>query len=1122
MEAPKVLTISDLLQQSRPLTGAASLHSSLPSLPPILSIPSSSSSSRKQQTPNPNPNPRLLPPLDHPAIIIGTLTLASPDQSSPSDRSGSCSRNHCFSFSDASSSICCDVLELDVRIIGRKIHVLAWNYIPFKCGGGFLEIIRWGSPESISGLTRCLNLRSLPLTLDSYSVCKDSLKARYSVYGLLESISPVSVVPCTIGVSNLQGRPDTNSGDPRNLLGFLAQIRICECRLCKLKDSSIDLIDNVGGHNSHSFTHSAFIYFSGSASSWHPMISKLVGNILSLSGLKKKLIFMGKEESDLIYVTTEKSLLHISKLSSIRLSFKKTDIVGKGELSDYTGIVKGIYVQGMLVELDEEVWLLLTDELLTAPHSLRVGALVSVKNAHFVNPLFSWTKMLILGACHRTSIVVESYSPKESRCHMVSQSQSLLGKFIGSLAFAARVWVLLVIVCLRKKFSGILSDKEILGSKHREGLAQVYASSHLSSSVFQSRHGVFKEFCKHGLCGCCNESGFDELKLVVPILNFLHHCETTWTRAQLQLENDSRISSYKNQHSPRSCNCKGRSYSQSIRRVFSSEDTGFVLLGSLKISPYSGRLQLTDATGSIDVVIPGLPSTWDVDGFYEVKDYSIVMEAIPEESEHLELLDNQPFSCRSIFHSVPMTRVTNLAVYVYFNWRNAVCRNLSLHHFKDWKVDFREIENGRFHLLCVTHKYPVLQKFQGENVISNRSSLFVEAIILPWDLFLCGKNEGTLPTKISKDELEKPMERNTCKIYQDYVSYKRCRMDHASSGELSSGFVDYSSVAGEGSCCDQNDYFSISRKFNQEWRTCSSSLLEISCLAVISGIDDSLFSSGILYYKKANANGGVGAQKVLLEFNSDSFFKFQFLQIGGFYIAEHQEDEIFCKLNGSYNVGDGKVRVTSGTCLWSLSFFSDGGFPNTDPLHGHSFCDICISNIRVLSGGSVQTELPFQQSTGKILKTSSDICLQLSANAMRLFELDLKALVEDLTKPCVKQEQASNVSLCGVTLMNVSARPFGTADSGCMLPKGNLISLHGHVVAVHSFDGSSLDGQLEFGEVNQLRFFQELTSICIHIGVDNYIVRISGALSKSAYPVGFGPGVRATFHRILESRMNFH
>ena len=37
-----------------------------------------------------------------------------------------------------------------------------------------------------------------------------------------------------------------------------------------------------------------------------------------------------------------------------------------------------------------------------------------MRNVHFVDPKFSWTKVVILGACVRTSIIVESFSPLET------------------------------------------------------------------------------------------------------------------------------------------------------------------------------------------------------------------------------------------------------------------------------------------------------------------------------------------------------------------------------------------------------------------------------------------------------------------------------------------------------------------------------------------------------------------------------------------------------------------------------------------------------------------------------------------------------------------------------------
>ncbi|MCI12279.1 CST complex subunit CTC1-like, partial [Trifolium medium] len=42
-------------------------------------------------------------------------------------------------------------------------------------------------------------------------------------------------------------------------------------------------------------------------------------------------------------------------------------------------------------------------------------------------------------------------------------------------------------------------------------------------------------------------------------------------------------------------------------------------------------------------------------------------------------------------------------------------------------------------------------------------------------------------------------------------------------------------------------------------------------------------------------------------------------------------------------------------------------------------------------------------------------------------------------------------------------------------------------------------------------------SFCIHVSVDNNIVNIYGSINKDAFPTGFGPGVTATFHRILDA-----
>lgn len=240
-----------------------------------------------------------------------------------------------------------------------------------------MEIIRWSFPDSENGRPRCLDGDSFPLAPSSSRGCENRSKSRYRLHGSLESVSPISVNPCTSGDSNSRSTTGSNSKPAFNIRGFLVRILVCECRLCNSKESFTILNCSVQEQNAHNFTKPVIVYFCGSASSWHPVIVKLIGKVVTISGLKKKLVYIGNEESILMYVTSEKSYLHVPRFQEKFVPGNQTYAEGKGECGSYTGIVKGVYMQGMVVELDHEVWLLLTSHLFTAPHSLRIGALVS-------------------------------------------------------------------------------------------------------------------------------------------------------------------------------------------------------------------------------------------------------------------------------------------------------------------------------------------------------------------------------------------------------------------------------------------------------------------------------------------------------------------------------------------------------------------------------------------------------------------------------------------------------------------------------------------------------------------------------------------------------------------------
>ncbi|XP_030950352.1 CST complex subunit CTC1 isoform X1 [Quercus lobata] len=1055
---PKLLTISDLIHRNRPITATSSLHSRLPGRP--ISPKPKPKPKHKPKPPNPthlNPNPKTLTPLNNPATMIGTLTLpinTSPSNPNPNFRCPY-NNNNCLQFSDDSASICCDVLDLDVRIIGKKIRVLAWNFIPLKRGGWFLEIIKWSFLESSGpGLGRCSNVDTFPLVSGSSSTTTDAdPKAWHRIHGALEFISPVSVVPC-----NKRG---VNS----SLRGFLLQVIACECKLCSSKSSKLGLNDSIREHDTHSYTKPVFVYFCGSASFWHPVIVKLIGKIVMVSGLNMKLVYIGKKESRLMYVTTEKSALHLCRLSKKWALREKRVMEGKGECGSYKGVIRGVYMEGMVVELDNEVWLLLTEHLLTPPHSLRVGALISVRNVHFVNPKFSWKKMLILGACFKTSIVVESFSPLETGSHVVSQLQSMLGKFVESLVFSARLWVLLVISCFGKKFAG-MTNEEILGSKHKEGLAQVYASLHLPPPAFRSRHGSFVEVCNHDQCGCGSEVHSNNLKLVMPISSFICHCEATWMR-MLQRENDCKNICENNQFNLQSC--EGRFYGRSIKKIITSEDMGISLLGSLKVI-----------------------------------DYSLIIEGEPHLIDHLGLLDNESVSCRSIFQCIPLARDINLAVYIYFHLRDATCRNLPFYPCIDKKDDFEKLEGGAFHLLRVTHKFPVLHKLNGDMAVSNTSSLFVEAIILPWDLFLNGDG---LPTKVSMEQLEEPMECCAGENYQEHASLKRRKIDHASIKALSAAVMYDCSKPDHGLSSCSNSY----AQFNEELMSCNlSSYQKISCLITVRGVNcNSMVSSGTLQCTSSSLNGGGGcrpsARKVLLEIKSESFFKYQFLQIGGYYITKHHGDDSFCKKGSGY-VSDAKVLLNSGIHMWSLSYAFDEVFPDSNSSDHRVFSSSTFSNNEALSENKLEHLQVFTENSPS---TCSDVHIIFPANVRDILEANLGGLEDGLVKPIVPPKEITNDSLS-----------MASTDCSCLFPEGNLSSLRGQVVSFYSMDHSSIDAHLScesLGDILQTRFFQGvIRSFCIHVLVDHHIVRICGSLNKRAIPIGFGPGAYATFHRILD------
>ncbi|KAJ0770526.1 putative CST complex subunit CTC1, plant protein [Helianthus annuus] len=54
------------------------------------------------------------------------------------------------------------------------------------------------------------------------------------------------------------------------------------------------------------------MYFCGSALVWYSAMSRLIGGTVLISGMKKKIVFLREGKSLMMYVSTEKAIIHVS------------------------------------------------------------------------------------------------------------------------------------------------------------------------------------------------------------------------------------------------------------------------------------------------------------------------------------------------------------------------------------------------------------------------------------------------------------------------------------------------------------------------------------------------------------------------------------------------------------------------------------------------------------------------------------------------------------------------------------------------------------------------------------------------------------------------------------------
>ncbi|KAL0916542.1 hypothetical protein M5K25_014063 [Dendrobium thyrsiflorum] len=1034
MAEVRIITISDLLSLSLPLTGATALSLSLSSCSPPLK-------KHKHQPPqvieaesltnllscNNHLNPELFfTPFKCPVILVGTVDLPT----DPSD--------HFFSFCDGSSSVSSAILDLDLRIIGCKIYVLAWNFLPFKDRrGGLLEVIRWSTFSPSLAMPKDMSILSLRKGVE--------LSSKKGVVGFLRSVSPVFTVPCR------------NTGSGSDSIGFLAELFTCKCNLCS-KSFSMDRFGySLWNQNSHCFDVSEFVYFLKPSSGWRLPLAKLVGKVIMVSGLKRKMIFVGEKISYAMYVTPLETSVSLGQLPLEAMQLGedvRAKMIEDGAV--YNGIITRVYMQGMAVELDDKVWLLVTDSNLAPLAALRVGAIISIQNFQLVRLVLSWIETNMLVCCSRTTIDVKSFSISDTRCHFRSQSPSLLLRFIESLIPTARFWLLLLISCFRRKFAKLLSKKEILGSRNKEGLVQAYARAYLHSHFIQPQHGIFMDFCQHGQSAVKYEKNGPPLKLVVPLSNFIIKCEVIWASLVKEIPCHGGKPTIGD-----NVPCEGVPSSTTVRRILSNDIFGCILMGIIKITS-SGKLQLFDSTGSIDVVIPDIVSGFHCQGIHEVKEFKVVLEGPSMQVESSELHSAELLSCRSFFDELPVKKkISQLVVYVVFYLKNSTCLNAPINLPLCTVNKSNTNASGIAHLLLVTHKFPAAKTFEVDSDASHSSSLFSEALLLPYDVIFINEDAQNHPSGHSLQKLDG----EPAYLSQLNIPELRC-------------------------CRKPNFVESIWDSPDSKYDLKQAELRPVfACLLTYARSPQKPHVTGYLCHRGCSVleNKSVGLHPVLLEFISDGFIKYQSLQVGGYYMMKCSKECPLCFQKVKNKETFSKVLLSSKTTLWKVSFLFGMDQHQEQPRYQTS-SDNLITEYQPYLVNVCESDLVFQQSC-TVLNDISDVHLVISRDSLGSSS-QIELLKEELFNHfSMLQEVLTVTSFIQIMKSDISSSLSRANSQHGSLVNSNLISIRGNIENMHLFSfkfGSFISNE------NAVHSHRRDECICLHVYDDqnmvNYII----------------------------------
>ncbi|KAK8955031.1 CST complex subunit CTC1 [Platanthera zijinensis] len=576
------------------------------------------------------------------------------------------------------------------------------------------------------------------------------------------------------------------------------------------------------------------------------------------------------------------------------------------------------------------------------------------------------------------------------------------------------------------------------------------------------------EFCQHRQSASKKEKDKTSFKLVVPISIFISKCEVMWESLVREIQCDDGELSI-GQGVP----CEGVPSTPIIRRILSSDILGCILVGSIKTTS-SGKLQLFDATGSVDIVVPDIFPSFLCQGIHEVKEFKIVLEGPFVKVESSELHSSEPLSCKSIFGELPEKNLTNhLAVYVHFYFKDSTCLNAPINFPLCMVNNFSTSRIGIAHLLLVSHKFPAAETYAVDANASNSISLFAEALLLPYDANFVdedGHNHVRPAYELNNPET------------------KYCRRSKV----VESRWHSYSS-----SNCDLSP---------------SGTRPGFPCLLTFPKSSPQVHVTGNLCRKGGSVleNKSAGLHPILLEFLSDSFIKYQSLLVGGYYIMMCSKECAFCFQKDSMKRICAKVILSSKTILWNVSFSFDMGQPKkVQPRYQNSQED-SVGAYQICSENVCQNDLVFKQLHTQ-LNDFSDAHLLISPDKPGSIN-QIEALKEEISSHFSMLQGVTTVSSFIQIIKSDISRSLKCAGSqhGSFF-NTELVSVCGNIESLHLFNckfGSFISKESAAFDCKRE------SSICLHVYDDQNMIHIRGKLLRS-YPVGLGPGVNATFHRVL-------